>query len=135
MLFALSRFGFHLKMRFMPAMAQSYFRLGYRPLGYSDFTNLRGQPMRSEAIAYGKQLGADVILYSLWALGPETHAVMDSSGGVATSNTYGSFNYGQNGYGTVNGTTTTYLPPTFHQEVVPETFVREEHFISFLSRN
>jgi hypothetical protein len=128
-----------------PATTKNYFRSGYRPLGYSDFSNLRCDQMRSEAIAYGKQIGADLTLCWVISLGVETHAVnrtvMDSSGGVittnATANTYANFNVVGNvkGFGTYNGTgnatTTTYVPPTFHQLVVPETFTWTEHYRVF----
>lgn len=126
---------------------QSYMANGYRLVGVSDFTNLIGQPMRAQALAYAKQIGANLVVYAVAPIGPEVHPVnrlvMDSPGGYittdTTANTNGNFNlYGDvNGYGTYTGTgtatTSTYVPPQFHTQVVPETFIRTEHAIAFLA--
>ena len=125
---------------------QSYMRSGYRLLGVSEFTDLIGQPMRSQALTYAKQIGANLVIYAVAPIGSEVHpvnrVVMDSPGGYITSNTnanvYGNFNlYGDvNGYGNYDGygtaTTSTYVPPQFHTEIVPEAFFRTEHAIAFL---
>ena len=126
---------------------QSYMDSGFRLLGVSDFTNLIGQPMRSQALGYAKQIGADLVVYVVAPIGPEVHPVnrlvMDSPGGYVTSNTtanvYGNFNLNGdvNGFGNYDGsgtaTTTTYVPPQFHTQVVPETFIRTEHAVAFLA--
>jgi hypothetical protein len=65
---------------------QSYKDDGYRLIGVSDFTNLIGQPMRTQALAYAKQIGADLVVYVVAPVGPEVHPVnqlvMDSPGGL-----------------------------------------------------
>ncbi len=104
--------------------------------------------MRNQALAYGKGIGAQLIVYALAPVGPEVHAVnrlvMDSAGGYITTDTSanvsGNINYygDLNGYGTYDGTGTatssTYIPPQFHTQVTPETFYRSEHGIAFLAR-
>jgi hypothetical protein len=126
---------------------QSYMQNGYRLLGVSEFSNLMGQPMRPQALAYAKQLGADLVVYAIAPIRPEIHPVnqlvMDSPGGYVTTNTtaniYGNFNLNGdlNGFGNYDGTgtatTTTYVPPQFHTQVVPETFMRTEHAIALLA--
>jgi hypothetical protein len=66
---------------------QSYKDDGYRLLGVSDFTNLIGQPMRNQALAYAKQIGADLVVYAVAPIGPEihpvNHLVMDSPGAMS----------------------------------------------------
>lgn len=57
--------------------------------------------MRTQALAYGKRIGADVIVYAMAPLGPEVYPVnrlvMDSPGGYITTtmdaNTSGTINY------------------------------------------
>jgi hypothetical protein len=126
---------------------QSYMGNGYRLLGVSEFSNLLGQPMRTQALAYAKQIGADLVVYAVAPIGPElhpvNHLVMDSPGGYVTTNTItnvsGNFdlNGDVNGFGNYDGsgtaTTTTYVPPQFHTQVVPETFIRTQHAIAFLA--
>jgi hypothetical protein len=126
---------------------QSFKDDGYRLLGVSDFTNLIGQPMRNQALAYAKQIGADLVVYAVAPIGsevhPVNHVVMDSPGGYITTNTTanvnGSFNLNGevNGFGSYDGsgnaTSTTYVPPQFHTQVVPETFIRTEHAVAFLA--
>jgi hypothetical protein len=126
---------------------QSYMGSGYRLIGVSDFTDLIGQPMRTQALAYAKQIGANLVVYAVAPIGPEIHPVnrlvIDSPGGYittdTTANVYGNFNLNGdvNGFGNYDGrgtaTSTTYVPPQFHTQVVPETFIRTEHAIAFLA--
>jgi hypothetical protein len=125
----------------------AYVSGGYKILGWSNFSNLTGNE-RATALAQGKKVGADIIVYASKVLGSEIHAVphtvMDSPGRTITARTNydqsGSFNvYGDvNGYGTYSGdgsaTTEIYVPPTFHTDVVPETFWRTGYLVVFLAK-
>ena len=68
----------------MCSTTQSYMRGGYRLLWVSEFSNLIGQPMRTQALAYAKQIGANLVVYTVAPIGPEVHPVnrlvMDSPG-------------------------------------------------------
>jgi hypothetical protein len=74
---------------------------------------------------------------------PDLHIHLDVQPLYVTTNTtanvYGNFNLNGdvNGFGNYDGsgtaTSTTYVPPQFHTQVVPETFIRTEHAIAFLA--
>ena len=55
--------------------AQNYTTNGYRVLGQSDFQNLTPEPLREKALAYARQFGATLVLYSVEPLGQEVHPV------------------------------------------------------------
>ncbi|HEY0790556.1 MAG TPA: hypothetical protein VGD78_05775 [Chthoniobacterales bacterium] len=146
----------------VPTTAQAYVRNGYRFLGGSDFANLTAEPMRAQALAQAQQIGANLILYSVQPLGLEVHpvtkTVMESQGRYVTSTTVQQNQnptpspYGVNTDVTSpdflkpvdspapgnspnqTATTTTYVPPKYREQVVPETFTRTQHSIAFLAR-
>lgn len=101
---------------------QSYMNSGYRLIGVSNFTKLIGQPMRAQALAYAKQIGANLVVYAMAPIGQEVHPVnrlvMNSPG--ATSPLI--LPQTPTEISTFTATSTTYVPAQFHTQVVPETF-------------
>jgi hypothetical protein len=142
------------------ATEQTYVRNGYRLLGESDFENLTAQPMRAQALAYAQEIGATLVLYSVQPIGQEIHPVtktiLESEGHNVTSTTVeqtatpspysvntdvtspdflkpvDNTDSGDNSAKTT--TTTTYIPPKYRTEVVPEVRTRTQHWIAFLAK-
>jgi hypothetical protein len=73
------------------ANAQTYVSNGYRLLGESDFQNLTVEPMRLQALAYARQIGATLVLYSVQPLAQEVHpvtkSILESEGHNVTTTT------------------------------------------------
>jgi hypothetical protein len=125
---------------------KSYVNDGYRVVGYSSFSNLRGQETAT-AMTQAKKVGANIVIYVSRVTNSEIHAVahtvMDSPGGMITTNVEnsGTFNVygndGGSGFGNYSGSgyATTWVPPTFHTDVVPETFWRTQYAVVFLAKN
>jgi hypothetical protein len=71
--------------------AQTYETNGYRLLGDSDFQNLTAAPLRNDALAYARQIGATLVIYSVEPIGqvvqPVTKTVLDQPGHYITTNT------------------------------------------------
>jgi hypothetical protein len=142
------------------ATEQTYVSNGYRVLGGSDFQNLTAEPMRAQALAYAQQIGATLVLYSVQPLGQEIHpvtkTVLESEGHNVTSTTVQQTatpspysvntdvtspnflkpvdNSGSGDNSTKTITTTTYVPPKYRTEVVPEVRTRTQHWIAFLAK-
>jgi hypothetical protein len=105
--------------------ARPYIDGGYRLLGQSDFQNFTAEPMRSQALAYAQQLGANLVVYSVQPLGQEIHPVtktiLESEGHNLTTTTVQQTAtpspYGVNTDPTKTTTITTYIPPKYRTEI------------------
>ena len=95
-------------------------------------------PHREEAAAWGKKLGADLVVYVLAParsiVRNQAMRVTDSSPRVETSTAYGSTYDPYLGTTTGSATSTTFLPGQYHTEVVPTQVTRYLHVVGYMTR-